>query len=824
MTFIPRTINLFSSGMLLRHMQRVEGRFINLWALSYSSQSSLNEGASRPTVPSHSNRVPKTLYRQLLKWCRDYKDIPFDPMPPVTLSPPLVSPLALKRLRGMRALLDRSDAIDSTCEIRDHGHPAHYALYNQDIDVRDNMIVFPEIKDTSELKGVIRSIYWLNHESTIAERERGDVDNVDGEHNAIHQKERISLAFDAIKSCNQLSSTELDNRAKKRQQSIDAREIMSPVINYHVGQIVQHKLNKWRGVVVGWNVEDDNRIEEANQNRLTSLTTKQYPLKSEVCKDERVLGDSLTKEKKDSKVKYTLLLDKNDATIMHTSKYVSLELQDDLIAVEDPFLRRIHSHSNLISKYFDRFDVKGYFVPNKILSYVYPSDRFSGSVEASNEDPIAFSGKSIRKHELDDTCLRVADGVHEIGSKLLPIISIAEQQQKKNDISNKGNESYMSLINALASDIQSILKDGNCPKKLRTISSTTTSSLVKLYNFHLKIGSLLWTHKIHGENKQRIEFSLGEVVKHKIYGYRGVVVAWDPTPFTDVSNWDGLRDVENANEKPFYHIRPDVNDCIRTFGGPRNFRYVCQENLERWESCRNYGEVEFETELDSAQWRWDPDSGKYLPSEEIKFMYAEELGDGEEIMVSCIEGLREVLAGCLLGVRENPDNGLFSMDDLFLLLKTAESLEDATVVQDLMKEIWKETHNKKLRYQLDSGISDLLEGKNERALNTFTSIIQSDPSYGEAWNKKATVHYMNGDMKESLVAAEKALELDPRNFQALAGIGLVEMDTYRWEQAIDAFRKSLELNPWSMVSARLSVCLNRNKDLPKQSEWPWNRE
>lgn len=342
MTFIPRTINPFSSGMLLRHMKRVEkqiichGSFVNLWALSYSSQSSLYEGASRPAVPSHSNRVPKTLYRQLLKWCRDYKDIPFNPMPPVTLSPPLVSPLALKQLRGMRALLDRSDAKDSTSEIRDHGHPAHYALYNQDIDVRDNMIVFPEIKDASELRGVIRSIYWLNNESTIAEMERSDVDNVDDEHNAIQQKERISLAFDAIKSCNQLSSTELDNRAKKRQQSIDAREMMSPVINYHVGQIVQHKLNKWRGVVVGWNVEDDNRIEEANQNRLTSLTTKQYPLKSEERKDERVLGDSLTKQKKDPKVKYTLLLDKNDATIMHTSKYVSLELQDDLIAVDDP--------------------------------------------------------------------------------------------------------------------------------------------------------------------------------------------------------------------------------------------------------------------------------------------------------------------------------------------------------------------------------------------------------------------------------------------------------------------------------------------------------
>ena len=143
-----------------------------------------------------------------------------------------------------------------------------------------------------------------------------------------------------------------------------------------------------------------------------------------------------------------------------------------------------------------------------------------------------------------------------------------------------------------------------------------------------------------------------------------------------------------------------------------------------------------------------------------------------------------------------------------------------------MKEIWKESTNEVLRNQLDSGIADLLEGKNESALETFSSIVEDDASYGEAWNKKATVHYMMGEMQESLAAAKEALGIEPRNFQALAGVGLVEMDTYRFDNAADAFRRSLALNPWSMVSARLSVCLSRmkEKDVPKHSDWPWNRE
>ena len=172
--------------------------------------------------------------------------------------------------------------------------------------------------------------------------------------------------------------------------------------------------------------------------------------------------------------------------------------------------------------------------------------------------------------------------------------------------------------------------------------------------------------------------------------------------------------------------------------------------------------------------------------------------------------MKNIISDCFLSVQGNGSiTGLYSLDDLFCLLNSVGKLEDATTVQDMIKEVFKEFPDSSLRKQLDAGISELIEGKTKQALETFSDIVATEPSYGEAWNKKATVHYMLGERAAAIEASNKALETDPRNFQALAGIGLVEMDALNDKEAITAFQQCLELNPWSMVSARLSICMNR---------------
>ena len=326
-------------------------RFKGVSRLSFSTQTptpnNVNVDVSKQTI--NNNRVPKILYRQLLVWCRRYNDVPFNPLPPVTLSPPQVNSLALKRLKDMRTFLHTNEVKESMNIHIDGiekdvygtgGHPAHYAMYRDDVTVTENMITFPEIHDSNQLQSTIRSIYWLNNKHTIE-----NIEGLDGVVSENDTKEQITLAFDAIKSCNQLSSSELDTRRSKREESIKVRqnegtnfesEERFPNVTYHVGQVVQQNKDQWRGVIVGWALEKDNK----NNGQLSSLTTKQYTIKDDAEDTSSSTESNVDEADAKSKVQYTILVDYNDASLLQSSKTVTLESQDDLTAVGDPWYEK----------------------------------------------------------------------------------------------------------------------------------------------------------------------------------------------------------------------------------------------------------------------------------------------------------------------------------------------------------------------------------------------------------------------------------------------------------------------------------------------------
>jgi Flp pilus assembly protein TadD len=144
----------------------------------------------------------------------------------------------------------------------------------------------------------------------------------------------------------------------------------------------------------------------------------------------------------------------------------------------------------------------------------------------------------------------------------------------------------------------------------------------------------------------------------------------------------------------------------------------------------------------------------------------------------------------------------------FDVLKDAEDSETATILSDFFKEIWKAHMDHEVRFKFDTGRNYLMRNKTDQALSLFSEVVNMDPTYAEAFNKASTTEYMIGNLDASLTAANKALELIPRHFHALNGLGLVYNGKKDLELAADAFRKSIHFDPWSPVSGRLSVCLD----------------
>jgi tetratricopeptide (TPR) repeat protein len=86
--------------------------------------------------------------------------------------------------------------------------------------------------------------------------------------------------------------------------------------------------------------------------------------------------------------------------------------------------------------------------------------------------------------------------------------------------------------------------------------------------------------------------------------------------------------------------------------------------------------------------------------------------------------------------------------------------------------------------------------KYDVALKLLDAVVKLRPDYVEAWNRRATVYYLQSDYQHSLEDIEQVLVREPRHFGALAGLGMIMQDLGDDKRALDAFRKALAVNPY----------------------------
>ena len=91
-----------------------------------------------------------------------------------------------------------------------------------------------------------------------------------------------------------------------------------------------------------------------------------------------------------------------------------------------------------------------------------------------------------------------------------------------------------------------------------------------------------------------------------------------------------------------------------------------------------------------------------------------------------------------------------------------------------------------------------------KAIVVFSKVINLDPNWAEAWNKRATVLYMLGEFQKSQEDIDKVLKLEKRHFGALAGQGLVNIQLENYEKAIMSYEKAQQIYP-SMQSPKIMI-------------------
>lgn len=104
----------------------------------------------------------------------------------------------------------------------------------------------------------------------------------------------------------------------------------------------------------------------------------------------------------------------------------------------------------------------------------------------------------------------------------------------------------------------------------------------------------------------------------------------------------------------------------------------------------------------------------------------------------------------------------------------------------------------------------MAERRLDLALRFSDQLVESAPEFAEAWNRRATIHYLLKNHDASVADIRETIALEPRHFGAISGLGLIFLREKNFEAALAAFEQVLEISPGSQ-SARTNAERLRNR-------------
>jgi len=137
------------------------------------------------------------------------------------------------------------------------------------------------------------------------------------------------------------------------------------------------------------------------------------------------------------------------------------------------------------------------------------------------------------------------------------------------------------------------------------------------------------------------------------------------------------------------------------------------------------------------------------------------------------------------------------LDDLFAVLQDTNDIKTIRITENQIWTIWLEHPDSDVERLMELGTQRMNYQRYTDALRVFSQVIENYPDYAEAWNKRATLYYLAGNLDASLSDIEQTLALEPRHFGALSGMGLLFVQREELLKARDAFEKLLQIHPHS---------------------------
>ncbi len=135
------------------------------------------------------------------------------------------------------------------------------------------------------------------------------------------------------------------------------------------------------------------------------------------------------------------------------------------------------------------------------------------------------------------------------------------------------------------------------------------------------------------------------------------------------------------------------------------------------------------------------------------------------------------------------------LDSYFADLKRESDPAAARRIADRIWAAWRDSGSATAD-QLMEWADDAIEDQRLfTALDLLDQVTVLMPDYAEGWNRRATLHYLMSNHAKSMSDINRVLELEPRHFGALMGMGAILQTAGHDEAALNAYMKVLEVYP-----------------------------
>jgi tetratricopeptide (TPR) repeat protein len=137
----------------------------------------------------------------------------------------------------------------------------------------------------------------------------------------------------------------------------------------------------------------------------------------------------------------------------------------------------------------------------------------------------------------------------------------------------------------------------------------------------------------------------------------------------------------------------------------------------------------------------------------------------------------------------------YNLDTLFAALKIAPDAESAKAIEERIWALWMVSGSDTCNVLMGRVKAATDDKDYALAIRLLDAIVELKPDYTEAWNRRATLYFLEKDYGHALADLREVLVREPRHFGALSGLGLILQEFGDDKHALEAYRKALAINP-----------------------------